>query len=92
MYRAVIFRSLPAYFESQAVRSTSSIRSLWMDRTSINLFRELSTTLLEMNIPSLVDIGPCILHVMHNSFAKELDAFGSDVENLVLHIFMWFKQ
>ena len=32
----------------------------------------------------LVDTGPCQLHVVHNSFRKGVEGYGSDVENLCI--------
>ena len=38
----------------------------------------------------LVDTGPCQLHVVHNSFRKGVEGYGSDVENLCIDIY-YFK-
>ena len=35
----------------------------------------------------LVDTGPCQLHVVHNSFRKGVEGYGSDVENLCIDIY-----
>lgn len=37
--------------------------------------------------PLLVDVGNCNLHKVHNAFAKGLDAFGVDVEEVVRNIY-----
>ena len=39
----------------------------------------------------LVDTGPCQLHVVHNSFRKGVDRYGSDVENLCIDIYYFLK-
>ena len=39
----------------------------------------------------LVDTGPCQLHVVHNSFRKGVEEYGSDVENLCIDIYYFFK-
>ena len=39
----------------------------------------------------LVDTGPCQLHVVHNSFRKGVEGYGSDVENLCIDIYYFFK-
>ena len=37
------------------------------------------------------DRGPCQLHVVHNSFRKGVQGYGSDVENLCIDIYYFFK-
>ena len=39
----------------------------------------------------LGDTGPCQLHVVHNSFRKEFEGYGSDVENLCIDLYYFFK-
>ena len=39
----------------------------------------------------LVDTGPCQLHVVHNSFRKGVEGYGSDVENLCIDMYYFFK-
>ena len=39
----------------------------------------------------LVDTGPCQLQVAHNSFRKGVEGHGSDVENLCIGIYYFFK-
>ncbi|KAG0440021.1 hypothetical protein HPB47_016432 [Ixodes persulcatus] len=47
---------------------------------------------LQKDMPSsLVDINNCNLHKVHNDFAKGLDAFGSDVEEVVRNVYYNFK-
>ncbi|KAH8028389.1 hypothetical protein HPB51_016502 [Rhipicephalus microplus] len=40
---------------------------------------------------NLLDIGECSLHKVHNAFAKGLDVFCSDVEELVRDVYYSFK-
>ena len=37
----------------------------------------------------LVDTGPCQLHVVHSSFRKGFEGYGSDVENLCIDIYFF---
>ena len=39
----------------------------------------------------LGDTGPCQLHVVHNSFRKGVEGYGSDVENLCIDLYYFFK-
>ena len=39
----------------------------------------------------LVDTGPCQPHVVHNSFRKGVEGYSSDVENLCIDIYYFFK-
>ena len=39
----------------------------------------------------LVGTGPCQLHVVHYSFRKGVEGYGSDVENLCIDIYYFFK-
>ena len=39
----------------------------------------------------LVDTGPCQLHVVHNSFRKGVEGYGSDMDNLCIDIYHIFK-
>ena len=38
-----------------------------------------------------IDTGPCQPHVVHNSFRKGVEGYGSDVENLCIDIYYFFK-
>lgn len=40
---------------------------------------------------SLADVGNCSLHKVRNAFARGLDAFGSDVEEVVRNVYYYFK-
>ena len=39
----------------------------------------------------LFDTGPCQLHMVHNSFRKGVEGYGSDVENLCINVYYFFK-
>ncbi|KAL1438379.1 hypothetical protein MTO96_047997 [Rhipicephalus appendiculatus] len=41
--------------------------------------------------PTLLNIGECSLHKIHNGFAKGIDAFGSNVESTLLDTYHFFK-
>ncbi|KAH6924087.1 hypothetical protein HPB50_011258 [Hyalomma asiaticum] len=40
---------------------------------------------------SILNIGECNLHKVHNAFSTGLNAFGSDVELLVIDVYYFFK-
>lgn len=42
--------------------------------------------------PGLLDVGECVLHKVHNSFAYGLNVFGADVESLIVDIYYFFKR
>ena len=44
----------------------------------------------ELN-PNLIDISTCNIHKIHNAFSKAYDSFGSDVEDLGIEIYYYFK-
>lgn len=44
----------------------------------------------ELN-PDLIDISTCNLHKIHNAFSKAYDSFGSDVEDLGIESYYYFK-
>ncbi|XP_070379490.1 uncharacterized protein [Dermacentor albipictus] len=41
--------------------------------------------------PNIIDLGECCLHKVHNSFARGLNAFGSDIEGVVIDVYYFFK-
>lgn len=40
---------------------------------------------------SLVDVGECTLHKVHNAFSHALDSFGTEVETVVVDTYHFFK-
>ena len=62
-----------------------------MDQMSTKQLRQTSTVSPRQIIRELVDTGPCQLHVVHNSFRKGVEGYGSDVENLCIYIYYFFK-
>ena len=63
-----------------------------MDQMSTKQLRQTSTVSSRQILErELVDTGPCQLHVLHNSFRKGVDRYGSDVENLYIDIYYFLK-
>ena len=63
-----------------------------MDQMSTKQLRQTSTVSSRQSYQrELVDTGPCQLHVVHNSFRKGVEGYGSDVENLCIDIYYFFK-
>lgn len=56
-----------------------------------NVMKSVKNKLQTQVAPLLVDVGNCNLHKVHNAFAKGLDAFGVDVEEVVRNIYYYFK-
>jgi hypothetical protein len=52
---------------------------------------QVNSALNSSDLPVLVDIGSCNLHVVHNAFGKGLQAFGQESEKLPLELFYSFK-
>ena len=48
-------------------------------------------SLKESRNPGMINIGTCNRHVVHNSFCKALDAYGSPVDDLAVAIHSFFK-
>ena len=60
--------------------------SLSSDRPNVNqaIKTNINSKLKAKYQRELVDTGPCQLHVVHNSFRKGVDRYGSDVKICVL--------
>lgn len=56
-----------------------------------NVMKALKSKMKELNV-NILDLGECSLHKVHNAFARGLDAFGGDVESLVIDIYLFFKR
>nr|XP_037291648.1 uncharacterized protein LOC119187671 [Rhipicephalus microplus] len=56
-----------------------------------NVMKSVRNKLQKHVAPSLIDIGNCNLHKVHNAFGRGLDAFGLDVEEVVRNIYYYFK-
>ena len=41
--------------------------------------------------PSLVDLGSCVIHVVHNAFGKGIEKYGKDIDQLCLDLHALFK-
>ena len=52
---------------------------------------EIRLNVENLNYPSLVDVGTCNIHVMHNAFAKGLTQYGEVSEQLAMDLFTLFK-
>lgn len=69
------------------------ILQLSMDGPHVNwkVFREVSDTVQERSGHSLLNIGSCGLHVVHNSFKSGIKASGWDLENFLKSLFYLFQ-
>nr|XP_037272719.1 LOW QUALITY PROTEIN: uncharacterized protein LOC119164598 [Rhipicephalus microplus] len=56
-----------------------------------NVMKSVRNKLQKHVAPSLIDIGNCNLHKVHNAFGRGLNAFGLDVEEVVRNIYYYFK-
>lgn len=56
-----------------------------------NVMKSLKNKLKELN-PSILDVGFCSLHTVHNAFACGLNEFGGDVESLAIDLYYFFKR
>ena len=54
-----------------------------------NVMKSLKKKMMAIN-ENLVDISECSLHKFHNAFSKGLNAFGGDIENLIIGIYHFF--
>ena len=71
----------------------SSILTLSSDGLNVNktIFRAVNTSLKGAGNPGMINIGTCNLHVVHNSFCKALEAYGTPVDDLAVDIHSLFK-
>lgn len=56
-----------------------------------NVMKALKGKLKSIN-PQLLDIGECSLHKVHNAFGAALNAFGNDIESMILDLYYFFKR
>ena len=70
-----------------------SILTLSSDGPNVNktIFRAVNMSLKGAENPGMINIGTCNLHVVHNSFYKALEAYGTPVDDLALDIHCFFK-
>ena len=71
----------------------SSILTLSSDGPNVNktIFRAVNMPLKGAGNPGMINIGTCNLHVVHNSFCKALEAYGTPVDDLAVDIHSFFK-
>ena len=71
----------------------SSILTLSNDGPNVNktIFRAVNTSLKGAGNPGMINIGTCNLHVVHNSFCKAVEAYGTPVDDLAVDIHSFFK-
>ena len=55
------------------------------------IFRAVSMSLKGGGNPGMINIGTCNLHVVHNSFCKALEAYGTPMDDLAVDIHFFFK-
>ena len=71
----------------------SSILTLSSDGPNVNktIFRAVNTSLKGAGNPGMINIGTCNLHVVHNSFCKAFEAYGTPVDDLAVDIHSFSK-
>ena len=71
----------------------SSVLTLSSDGPNVNktIFRAVNTSLKGAGNPGMINIGTCNLHVVHNSFCKALEVYGTPVDDLAVDIHSFFK-
>lgn len=64
-----------------------------MDGPNVNkaVSNEINTILTKNGRSPLVDTGSCIIHIMHNSYRKGIEAVGKNIEAFVIHIWKWMN-
>lgn len=55
-----------------------------------NIMKLLKKKLLTFN-NNLVGVSECSLHKIHNAFSEGLNAFGTDIESIIIDIYHFFK-
>ena len=70
----------------------SSLLTLSSDGPNVNktIFRAVNTSLKGAGNPGMINIGTCNLHVVHNSFCKAFEAYGTPVDDLAVDIHSFF--
>lgn len=56
-----------------------------------NVMKSLKKKLMHDVNPTLLNIGECSLHKIHNTFAKGIEAFGNNVESTLMDAYHFFK-
>ena len=73
----------------------ANFSTLVRDGPSVNktIFNRLQSLIKAENaqFSSLVDLGSCILYNVHNSFGRDLDKFGKDIDQLCLDLHFLLK-
>ncbi len=66
---------------------------LGRDGPNVNkaVFNIMNKCVFDVNKHGLVDIGTCVLHVVHNAFVKGLPCYGNNISDLVIDVHQWFK-
>jgi len=70
----------------------SNISMLGSDGLNVNkaVYRKMNEQLLLCREKSLIDIGTCNIHIVHNAYLKGLSKFGEDASDLILLIYHYF--
>ena len=102
-YRSIFFghaeadkvsKSMMDAFQEDKI-PVNKLSALGMDGPNVNkaITSKLSSLIKakEPDHPGMTDIGSCNMHVVHNSFGKGIDEYGSVVEHLCLDLFYLFK-
>ena len=69
--------------------------TLVRDGPNVNkaIFRKMNSLILQDHpeFPGLVDLGSCVIHVVHNAFGKGIEKYGKDIDQLCLDLHALFN-
>ena len=84
---------LESLSESGYQLQSSKLLGLSSDGPNVNkaIWRLMNDHLKADGLPGLLPFIPCSLHVAHNGFRYGLKEYGSEVDQLCLDLFYWFK-
>ncbi|XP_015907180.1 uncharacterized protein [Parasteatoda tepidariorum] len=74
----------------RAISELSSQKLISFYSDGLNVMKALKKKMSLIN-ENLIDISECSLHKVHNGFSEGLNAFGGDIECLVIDIYHFFK-
>ena len=89
----VVSRMIEQFHEDNI--SVDKLITLVRDRPNVNkaIMRKIEQTIKDEHpeFKGFVDLGSCVLHVVHNGFGKGLEMYGKDIDQLCLDLHAIFK-
>ena len=89
----VVSRTIEQFHEDNI--PVDKLITLVRDRPNVNkaIIRKIKQTIKKKHpeFKGFVDLGSCLLHVVHNSFGKALEMYGKDIDQLCLDLHAIFK-